>query len=177
MTSDTRDKLALQIKLIANEAAKRLADGEILSSTVAGASSDSAYLLELLAFELLLKATLQVNAIKPVPSHSYSKLFTSLPCEVQERVRDVARSRVGPEVDFSGLHGLLDTWGRNFVNLRYPYEKYRGLTEDEYRARGDAWLQKGGNENAADFVYYPEQLYALTHALRIEVDTWLRDQG
>ncbi len=35
------------------------------------------------------------------------------------------------------------------------------------------WLQNGAEEDAADFVYYPEQLHAFTHALRIEVDTWL----
>ncbi len=177
MTVDTPEALIFQIRLMAREAAKRSADSAILSSTVAGAGSDSAYLLELLAFELLLKATLQISGVKPPANHSYSRLFALLPSGVQNRLRDTAISRVGPEVDFSNLGRLLDTWGRNFVSLRYPYEKYEGLTEELYRARGETWLQNGADENAADFVYYPEQLHAFTHALKTEVDNWLRSRG
>ena len=122
MTVNTREALTLQIRLLAKEAAKRSADSAILSSTIAGAGSDSAYLLELLAFELLLKATLQINGVKPPTIHSYSKLFALLPSGVRSRLRDTAASRAGPEVDFSNFDDLLDTWGKNFIGLRYPYE-------------------------------------------------------
>jgi len=64
MTVDTPDVLTFQIRLMAREAAKRLVDSATLSSPIAGAGSDSAYLLELLAFELLLKATLQINGVR-----------------------------------------------------------------------------------------------------------------
>ena len=173
MTVGTSEALTFQIRLMAREAAKRSADSATLSSTIVGAGSDSAYLLELLAFELLLKPTLQIHGVKPPAIHSYSRLFGLLPPGVQSRLRDTAASRVGPDVDFSNLDRLLDTWGQNFVRLRYPYEKHEGLTEEQYRARGDMWLQNGAEEDAADFVYYPVQLHAFTHALRIEVDTWL----
>jgi len=70
MTVNTREALTLQIRLLAKEAAKRSADSAILSSTIAGVGSDSAYLLKLLAFELLLKATLQtVGGPKPAPRY------------------------------------------------------------------------------------------------------------
>jgi len=173
----TTEAFALQIRLMAKEAATRLADGAILSSKLAGAGSDSAYLLELLAFELLLKAALRINEVTPRPNHSYSKLFTLLPTDVQTRVRDAASGRTGPDGDFSNLATLLDTWGRNFVALRYPYEKYEGLTEDEYRARGQAWLNAGASESTADFAYYPTELHGLAYALRAEVDAWLRNHS
>ncbi len=173
MTVGTSQALTFQIRLMAREAAKRSADSATLGSNIAGAGSDSAYLLELLAFELLLKATLQIHGVKPPAIYSYSRLFGLLPPGVQRALRDTAASRVGPDVDFSKLDRLLDTWGQNFVRLRYPYEKYEGLTGEQYRARGDMWLQNGAEEDAADFVYYPEQLHAFTHALQIEVDTWL----
>ena len=64
MTVGTSEALTFQIRLMAREAAKRSADSATLSSTIAGAGSDSAYLLELLAFELLLKATLQINGVR-----------------------------------------------------------------------------------------------------------------
>jgi len=176
MTVGTSEVLTFQIRLMAREAAKRSADSATLSTTIAGAGSDSAYLLELLAFELLLKATLQINGKRPPTTHAYSRLFALLPSSTQSRLRDTAAARVGPDVDFSNLDRLLDTWGQNFISLRYPYEKYEGLTEEQYRARGEAWLRNGAAEEAADFVYYPEQLHAFTHALQTEVDTWLRSR-
>jgi len=48
MTVGTSEALTFQIRLMAREAAKRSADSATLSSTIAGAGSDSAYLLELL---------------------------------------------------------------------------------------------------------------------------------
>jgi len=177
MTVDTPKQIVFQIRRMAREAAKRSADSAMLSSTIAGAGSDSAYLLELLAFELLLKATLLIYKVKPPAIHSYARLVALLPPEVQSRLRDAAASRVGPDVDFSGFDSVLDTWGENFVSLRYPYEKYEGLTEEQYRARGEAWLKNGADESAADFVYYPEQLHAFIYALRTEVDTWLSSRG
>ena len=176
MTVNTSEALTFQVRLMAREAAKRSADSATLSATIAGAGSDSAYLLELLAFELLLKATLQINGKKPPTTHAYSSLVALLPSSVQSRLRDAATTRVGPDVDFSNLGGLLDTWGQNFISLRYPYEKYEGLTEEQYRARGEEWLRNGADEKAAAFVYHPEQLHAFTHALRTEVDTWLRSR-
>ena len=166
----------LQIRLMAGEAATRLDDAEILSSTLA-TQSNSSYLLSLLAFELLLKAVLRLNGQSPGRNHSYSKLFRTLSSEVQKRLLEAASKRMNDGADFSRLDSLLDAWSRNFVDLRYPYEKYEGLAEDEYRARGEAWLAKGANEGDADFVYRPEELYGLTHALQTDVETWLRNRS
>ena len=48
----------------------RLADGETLARNV-NQQSDSGYLLELLGFEILLKAAHLVHVEKPKRSHSY----------------------------------------------------------------------------------------------------------
>jgi hypothetical protein len=53
MVDPTSESLSLQVQLMVREAAMRLEDAEHLDSR-ATASSDSGYLLRLLAFEILL---------------------------------------------------------------------------------------------------------------------------
>ena len=62
MTVGTSEALTFQIRLMAREAAKRSADSATLSSTIAGAGSDSAYLLELLRSSSFSKAHFRSTA-------------------------------------------------------------------------------------------------------------------
>jgi HEPN domain-containing protein len=169
------EPLTLQIRLMSGEATKRLTDAALLSSSPSS-HSNSAYLLTLIAFELLLKAALRVNGLTPSRNHSYRELFASLPPGVQRRLRSAAATRMSTAASFSDLDGLLDTWSRNFIGLRYPYEKYEGLTGEQYHARGEAWLAKGAPEAKADFVYRPDELYGMVFALQQEIESWLKDQ-
>jgi hypothetical protein len=59
---------------------------------------------------------------------------------------------------YQDVSELFATWSKNFIALRYPYEKYEGFTEEQYRARGEAWLAAGADPAAADFTYHPEEL-------------------
>jgi len=68
----------LQIKLMLKEAVGRLNDANILSRNI-GRETDSNYLLELLAFELLLKAAALIHTGKYNENHNYQQLFESLP--------------------------------------------------------------------------------------------------
>jgi len=166
------ERLVLQIELMLSEARKRLTDASILSSNLES-TSDAAYLLQLLAFELLLKATVRIHTGSVPRNHGYPELFASLPQEIRTRVVTVAASRLATQGDLSDLDGLLGTWGQNFVQLRYPFERYEGMTEDEYIAHGERWFERGALDAEADFTYYPEELAAVTHALAFEVRTWL----
>ncbi len=166
-------QLALQIKLMSNEASDHLEAASLLSSTP-GVHSNSAYLVSLIAFELLLKATLQIHGRPGARNHSYCELFASLPNDVRERIRQVAANRMSTAADYSDVNRLLFDWSRNFVSLRYPYEKYQGQTEEEYHARGDAWLAKGAPEDEADFVYHPSELHGFVFAFQRELDGWIQ---
>ena len=68
-----KSALGLQIKLMAREADERLADAESLESRLQ-ANSSSAYLLRLLAFEILLKATVRIHGGAPKRTHGYLSL-------------------------------------------------------------------------------------------------------
>jgi hypothetical protein len=155
----------LRHKLMRDEAAKRLVAARALRASFD--ASDSAYLLELLGFELLLKLTFETTCQKPAPTHHrYDEIFAALPIDTQARVLRLAAER-SHLADLAACHvNVLKDLGSNFINLRYPYEKYGHLTEEEYLAVGEAWMAAGGDVATADYRYHPEELFALTAALR-----------
>src|SRR5436309_16080920 len=116
----TPDPLVARIDRMAAAASGRLADADVLEQSLR-ATSDSGYLLRLLAFEILLKAVVRINGVAPRKSHSYSSLFHLLPETVRERVVARAIHRMTTSADYSSLPVLLDTLSSNFTILRYPY--------------------------------------------------------
>jgi hypothetical protein len=96
---------------------------------------------------------------------------------VTGRLKSTAAKRMTTAAEYSQLPKLLETWGRNFTELRYPYEKYEGISADEYAARGESWIAGGAQAEKADFIYHPNELYGLTYALEQEVEHWLKAQG
>lgn len=155
----------LQIKLMYEEALGRLNDAEILSKSI-NRETDSNYLLELLAFELLLKCTLCIYIGKHIGGHNYKRLFTCLPREIKSKIVNIAKERMTTSADYADLNKLLKTWSSNFIILRYPYEEYNGMTEEEYKELGITWVENGAKLENATFVYYPSELYGLIYAFK-----------
>lgn len=160
-----------QIRLMHREAIERLTDSAFLAEHLVS-RADSSYLLGLLAFEILLKAVVLIHSGCPDRSHSYVDLYDLLPADVQNRVVQIGRT-ARSDCDLTHWHDLLSVFGSNFVKLRYPYERYRGMTEEEYHERGRQWADSGSPLDEADFVYHPAELSALTHGLRVEVEVWV----
>ena len=166
----------LLVKLMYREASNRMADSSILAQSV-NTRGDSAYLLNLLALEILLKCALLINEEKLVRGHKYSELFEMLPKDQRDRIVSVAAERLGPTVNYSDLDSKLNVFSSNFIKLRYPYESYKDLTEEEYFQLGDQWMERGAIVEEAEFKYYPEELYGLQYALSKEVEAWLANQS
>lgn len=169
MTNKNRDAEAAAIGRMIREAGRRTADAQVLKSSL-HAYGDSAYLLDLLAFEILLKTVARVSSVPFQRSHSYDRIYAALPPAVRERIARRATERMGGTVDYSSLPQLLEVFSQNFITLRYPYEKYEGLTDVEYQEMGEQWVSGGSPITSATFVYWSEELYGLTHALREELE-------
>ena len=147
------------------ESEVRLESARLLRSV--SDDSDSAYLLELLAFELLLKVVIERSTQTKAPSnHHYDSIFGKLPPETQAEVLEIAGGRIGPSALSSDHLKVLKDLSSNFVQLRYPYEKYSGLNEQEYLAIGHEWIAGGAITSEADYRYHPEELFGLTFALK-----------
>ena len=165
----------LTIKLMLREAQNRIADASILSQSIK-TRSDSAYLLNLLALEILLKCSILISTGKLEHGHKYFDLFEKLPDEKSNKIILNAKNTQGPIANFSDLKAKLQIFESNFIKLRYPYEKYTEITEEEYISRGNEWLNRGAITEGADFQYYPNELYGLNQALIQDIDAWLANQ-
>jgi hypothetical protein len=154
---------SLRETLMIRESMERLGAAEVLRS--GGDTSDSGYLLRLLAFELLLKVLVERDTANKAPGiHFYDQLFDRLSPESQTQLLAGAANWIGPS-DLTTNHRLvLSQLGRNFVALRYPYDKYDGMSADEYAAVGNDWIKQGAPVEHATFRYFPEELYGLIRA-------------
>ena len=156
------------------EAEERLTDATHLT-TRSDNHSDSAYLLELLAFELLLKAAVRIDGQDAGKEHNYQKLFHLLDSTARQSLISTAIARSADAADYSDVDTLLEAWSKNFVSLRYPFEKYEGLTEAEYLERGEKWVAAGATPQTADFVYHPIELHGFVFALDAYLQRQLRE--
>jgi len=152
-------------KLMRRESEARLVAAQTL--TAALDTSDSDYLLRLLAFELLLKIAVELATGSRAPNHHrYDEIFGALPQSTQADILRLAGERVGASALGTDHVAVLNDLGRNFVHLRYPYEKHGHLTEAQYAAVGESWIAQGADDTTADFRYHPEELLGLTTALQ-----------
>jgi len=154
----------LRFRLLRKEAEKRLLDAETLE--MSGPDSDSSYLLRLLSFELFLKLAVERVTGKESFGHKYHELFSALPATAQDDLLRIAGECIGPSALSSDHLGVLKDLSDNFVKLRYPYERYSNLTEEQYAALGADWIARGAVSDEADFRYHPEELRGLLLGLR-----------
>ena len=151
------------------EALQRLEDAEVLDRAYrVDTRSDSAHLLQLLGLELLLKLVYEITLQrKSTHHHAYEQIFEALPDHLQNKILKLVGERVGPSALSTNVAAVLKEWGKNFIALRYPYERYESFTEEQYAALGEQWIAKGAPIDEATFRYYPEELFGMLHALRL----------
>lgn len=164
-------RLKTQVERRFTTAGNYLADAELLAA-IFEKRSDGDYLLKLLGFELLLKTVSLIHGGR-TQGHRYDVIFKALPAGVPDRIVRAAGEHMTTSADYSDVPRLLATFEKNFVALRYPFEKYDDLTAEEYRELGEEWVERGGLEADATFTYHPEELHGLIHALDEEVGRWL----
>jgi hypothetical protein len=158
----------LQLKLMRREGMGRLQDADLLSGlSDVEETSNSDYLLRLLALELLLKCLCLASGCdaKKVHGHNYGTLFKMLPEPTKDELLRLAIERLGPSGLTINLEQVFADLSANFIDLRYPYEKYKGLDERRYIELGDEWIAAGARLETATFRFHSEELYGLNHAL------------
>lgn len=152
-----------KLKQIYQEGLKRYQDGEKLQKV---SDSDSGYLLKLLGFELLLKAALYVDKRQEDFSHNYYAVYCTLSKELKEKLIGDAQ-QASQIFDIKKRIELLLRWYEyNFVRLRYPFQNYENMTEEEYKQYSNLYMELGCPDGEAEFEYYPEELRGLFIALQ-----------
>lgn len=151
-------------KLMLKECEKRFRAAKLLSQS--GDNSDSAYLLELIGFEILLKIVVEQHTKSTAHGHCYRDLFVSLPDQTQANILSIARNHIGPSALDSDHMSVFVDLGTNFVKLRYPYERYALMSEQEYAGVGTEWIEAGAEVRDAHYRYHPQELDGLVCALQ-----------
>jgi len=155
----------LRTKLMLREAERLVADAKQLRGEV-DAESNGAYLLELLALEILLKCCVLLETGSLERGHDYVHIFLRLESGSRRRIVEEAAQRMGPVADYSDPYWLLALFSSNFIRARYTYEAYKpGLSESDYIRMGTEWIGRGAKIEEATFDFRPNELHGLIDAL------------
>ena len=175
---------ATLVRRMLEEACDRISDAGILRQSMN--FSNSAYLLIILGFEILLKAVHLAHVGDPPREHKYLKLFCCLPdgirSDIKTKYENIRREirlnyKDSREVTTNpDLTSLLETVGEQFVELRYEYELTESKSDEELHKAGLAWYAKGAPLPEADIVYYQLELEGLCDELKQLLGTWLEEQ-
>lgn len=160
----------LRLLLMHREAVRRLSDARLLveADPLGSRRADSDHLLELLGLELLLKFLFEFEHFRKADEfgHNYKDIFSALRPETQARLISLCGERIGPSAFTQDATNILAEWGRNFVGLRYPFERYKGFSEEKYAAASARWLKKEAKLVSATFKFYPQELNGVLYALQ-----------
>ncbi|RLW59979.1 MAG: hypothetical protein B6D75_08270 [gamma proteobacterium symbiont of Stewartia floridana] len=157
------------IKRMYSEAKSRTNDADILSESIR-AESDSASLLRILGFEILLKAAIFTCNLKPKNTHKYYKLWLALPGYAQKQILQKAKERMPGHTDFSDIEKLLNWYQYIFENARYFYELYEGYSLEEQHEIGEFWQEIGAPIEEADVQYFPNELECLIYGVSTYIE-------
>lgn len=166
-------RLPIRVRRMLRASERWLADSELHARDVTKVSRAD-YLLDLLSFEILLRAAYLVHVGGRPRAQNHLRLFQALPDSIQFELYRLARRRTGPGPDYSDVRYLLSCFSRNFVALRQDYDLLGDLIDDESARREREWIESGAPlEPADDVAYHPVELLGLTGALREHLREWL----
>lgn len=155
----------LRTKLMLREAGRLNDDAQYLRSRISS-QSNGAYLLELLALEILLKCCVLLETGKLERGHDYVHIFLCLKEDARRTIISAASNRMGSSANYSDAYWLLALYGSNFMRTRYPYEAYpQGMSEADYIRQGAEWIDRGARVEEATFDFRSEELQGFIHAL------------
>ena len=145
--------------------------GQCLSE-ILGDFGPSGTVLNILAFEILLKALVHAEGKEPKFGHDYDKGWLKLDTETRARLIESASVRFAGHSDFSDPEKLMTAWNEAFTKYRYDYEVNETRSIDEIKRVSEQW---DGSNETADFAFYPLELLGLTEAIEAELKNHLSD--
>ncbi|WP_284263695.1 hypothetical protein [Roseicyclus amphidinii] len=152
----------------------------------------SGTVLDILAFEILLKALVLAEGKEPKFSHDYYEGWLKLDTETRARLIKYASVRFAGHSDFSDPEKLMTAWNEAFTKYRYDYEVNETRSIDEIKRVSQQWFSeelknqrwdseawdnersKKSNETA-DFAFYPLELRGLAEAIQAELKVHVSD--
>ena len=146
-------------------AANHLQTAEFLSVKLDPTFGDSAVLLQVTGFEILLKALrLATTSTSKGGSHNYLNIWLEIPKNVRDCIIENAQLRFVGHTDFSILNNIFDSWQKAFEKFRYSYEVNENRSFEDIELASKNW-------DNPDFEFYPLELTALCEAINDWLDS------
>ena len=158
------------------DANARLADAEILASSLS-TQSDSASLLSILGFEVLLKCAIVLSGETPKYNHKYAAQWGTLPEPVRNEILSAAVLRMPGYTDFSDLNRLLIAYQFAFEKGRYHYEFFKDYSLAEQFELSQYWVELGAPLDEALVQYFPNEMTCLIDGLRRYIERRLGERN
>lgn len=113
-----------------------------------------------------MKAALYIDKRQEDYSHNYDAVYCTLSRELKEKLIGEAQQTSQIFDIKMRIESLLRWYKYNFVRLRYPFQNYENMAEEEYRQYSNLYKELGCPDGEAEFEYYPEELRRLFIALQ-----------
>lgn len=127
----------------------------------------SSTILNVLAFEIKLKALVLAYDGNLKFSHDYAEGWKRLSDPLQERLIEDAKKRFAGHVNFTDMPTILKNTERAFHKFRYDYEINETRTPQEIEAKSADW-------DNPDYEFHPLEIEGLNEAMDLELTNWLK---
>ena len=126
--------------------------------------SDSQIIIDILAFEVLLKCAIFVETNELRWGRNYSGLWLELSLPAREAIVLFANER-DLAADFRDVDNLLKDFSAVFTEARYYFEYYETKTIEEQSREGRDWIDNGAKLHEAKVRYHCRELFCLIKGL------------
>lgn len=165
----------LLLERMCTHAAGLLRDARSINGSSGSRSRPGAYLLELTALEIMLKAGVLRERGELEQHHGFVALFHGQSAQVQKDVsREFHDRELQLDETFGGtLESQLESLSQNFVRFRYVYESSRNESREEFLARQRRFVEGRSTEAEYDVVYRFTLLDILLRNLSLKLEAYL----
>ena len=152
------------------DATNMLQDVDVLSSSV-DTAGNSASILSVLAFEILLKCAFYVSTGDPysnlgVSGHDYERIWENLRDADRKAIMAKAEERLPGVANLTETNAILKKLRNVFTKARYDYEFHWHDTDQERVEKGQAWVGRGAPLDEADWHYPVHETTSLIYGLK-----------
>lgn len=169
MTYDSRNLVAKMV----SDAEERLCDARILSTSLS-VKSNSAYLLKILAFEVLLKAAHVVSNGNYPENHDYINIWQGIDAAGRSKILEVAR-QTDHHAKLNDISQLMSNFKRLFQDARYWWSCNKKMKVNKIYSI--VKKEEPGFYKDTIIVYCSIELHCLTSGLLVHLKDWLNSQN
>lgn len=159
-------------QLLAAQANEFFRGAEALYTTQGIHAGDSAYFLRLMAIELYFKLLYLRDTEALIFGHDLREIFDVMPSAARDVLFASFNKNLKAPLQLKVFREWLKYLGNLFVQIRYPFEEFREMSQEEYEAKVRRFEQAADDDlSEASIIYHMPRVEALLAAVRESTGT------